>query len=148
MAEQIPVTVENFVEAETARMMTDIQGLGGGVNRWGHHRGPTPLDQQTVIRMNRDTLYSFAVVDLAAGATVTMPDAGDRYASMMFVNQGHHINRIIHAPGEHELTSDELGSRYVLAAARILVDPDDPADIAAVNTLQDQMSLTAGSSDS
>jgi hypothetical protein len=145
MSGQIPVTVENFVVAETARMMTDIQGLAGGVNRWGHHRGPTPLDQQTVIRMNRDTLYSFAVVDLAHDATVTMPDTGDRYSSMMIVNQGHFVNRIIHEPGEHPLSTDELDTRYVLLATRILVDPDDPEDIAEVNALQDGLGLRAGS---
>lgn len=39
----------------------------GGLNRWQHSRTPTPLDQQPVIRMNRDTLYSSAVVDIREG---------------------------------------------------------------------------------
>ena len=33
----------------------------------------------------------------------------------------------------------------MLVAARILVDPDDPADLAAVHALQDQMTLSARS---
>ena len=37
-------------------------------------REPTPLDKQNVIRMNRDTLYSFTIVDISKGATVTMPE--------------------------------------------------------------------------
>jgi hypothetical protein len=77
MTDRSPVTVENFVRAETVRMFTDIMKGAGGINRWGHNRGPTPLDQQTVIRMSRDTLYSFAIVDLAEGAVVTMPDTGN-----------------------------------------------------------------------
>ena len=55
-------------------------------------REPADIDKQTVIRMNRDTLYSFAVFDLAAGpATVTLPDAGKRFMSMMVVNEDHRL---------------------------------------------------------
>jgi hypothetical protein len=147
MGASIPVTVENFVRAETARMMTDIQANSGGVNRWGHLRIPTPPDQQTVIRMNRDTLYSFAVADLASGVTVTLPDTGDRYSSMVVVNQDHYVNRVLHEPGEHVLTLDEYETRYVLLAFRILADPDDPADVEAANGLQDQLALKAGSAE-
>jgi hypothetical protein len=49
-----------------------------------------PLDQQTVIRMNRDTLYSGPSLDISAGATVTVPDAGVRYVSVMMVNEVHY----------------------------------------------------------
>ena len=65
MSEPVKVSVDNFVRAETARMMAALMAGAGGVNRFHHVRVPTPLDQQTVVRMNRDTLYSFAVVDLA-----------------------------------------------------------------------------------
>src|SRR5688572_1849431 len=126
MSDPERVTVENFVRAETLRMMTDIMRSAGGINRFGHLRGPTPLDQQTVIRMNRDTLYSFAIVDLAQDAVVTMPDTGERYSSMMVVNHDHYINGIFHEPGEHRLTADEFDTRYVLVGVRILVQPDDP----------------------
>ena len=39
-----------------------------------------------MIRPNRDTLYSAALVDISRGATLTRPDAGDRYLSVMVVN--------------------------------------------------------------
>jgi hypothetical protein len=139
------VTVETFVRAESNRMMVNLMTASGGINRWHHNRVPTPLDQQTVVRMNRDTLYSFAVVDLAEGATVTVPESGGRYASVMVVNQDHYINRVFHAPGEHELNVADLGTRYVLLAMRVLADPADPHDLAAANTVQDGLALTAGS---
>jgi hypothetical protein len=41
----------------------------------GFNRAPASIDEQTVIRLNRDTLYSFAVVNVAAGARLTLPDA-------------------------------------------------------------------------
>ena len=142
----IKVNADNFARAETHRMMADLQRDAGGVNRFAHNRAPAPVDRQTVIRMNRDTLYSFAVVDVSGGATLTVPEAGARYLSVMAVNEDHHINRVIHDPGTHELTADDLGSAYVVLAARTLVDPRDPDDLAAVAALQDQLRLdvTAG----
>ena len=110
-------------------MFGDLQQGAGGINRFGHNREPTPIDRQTVIRMNRDTLYSFAIVDISSGATVTVPDSGDRYQSMMVVNQDHYINGIFHKPGEYELTLAEFDTPYVALAARILVDPADPDDV-------------------
>jgi hypothetical protein len=139
------VNVTNFERAETDRMFAAIQAQAGGVNQLFHNRVPTPVDRQTVIRMNRDTLYSGAIVDISAGATIVVPDAGRRYLSVMIVNQDHYINRVFHKPGHYDLTVDEFGTPYVLAAARVLVDPADPADVAAVNALQDQFSLQASS---
>ena len=77
MSDHTKVSVDNFVWAETTRMMADLMANAGGVNRFHHVRMPTPLDQQTVVRMNRDTLYSFAVVDLADGAD------GTRYVTLV-----------------------------------------------------------------
>lgn len=137
------VTFENFARLESERMFAGIVASSGGTNVWSHFRAPTPIDQQTVIRMNRDTLYSAAVIDVSRGATITLPDAGDRYMSVMLVSADHYINRVLHDSGTHELTAADLGSDFVLAAARILVDPEDPADVSAVNALQDQISLTS-----
>ena len=139
------VTVDNFVRAESDRMFASFEADAGGVNRLKHNRAPTPIDHQPVIRMNRDTLYSGAVVDISAGATLRVPDAGGRYISVMVVNQDHYINRIFHERGEYRLTVDEFETPWVAVAARILVDPGDPDDVAAVNALQDQITLEAAS---
>ena len=95
--------------------------------------------------MNRDTLYSFAVVDVSQGSTLTIPDAGDRYLSVMVVNQDHYVNRVFHDPGEHSIGVDEFDTPWVMVAARILVDPADAGDVATVNALQDGLALAAGS---
>jgi hypothetical protein len=142
---KVAVNVDNFVRAETDHMFAAIARDAGGVNRWNHNRGPTPLEHQPVIRMNRDTLYSAAVIDIRDGATITVPEAGDRYLSVMVLNQDHFVNAVIHEPGVHELTVESFDTDYVVAAARILVNPADPADIAAVNALQDAFELDAGS---
>ena len=140
-----PVNVDNFARAETDRMMHDLQRDAGGVNRFLHNRAPADVSKQTVIRLNRDTLYSFAVVDISAGATLTLPDAAGRYLSAMVVNQDHYIDAIFHDAGEYELTVEQFGTPYVVVAVRTLVDPADADDIAAVARLQDQLALEARS---
>ncbi|WP_382305433.1 DUF1214 domain-containing protein [Herbiconiux sp. UC225_62] len=98
-----------------------------------------------MIRLNRDTLYSFAIVDISQGASFTIPDYGDRYLSAMVVNADHYINRTFHSPGKHQLAVEEFGSPYVAIAIRILVDPANPDDIAAVAAIQDQIEITSNS---
>jgi len=139
------ITVDNFERAETNAMFASIGAGAGGVNTWWHFRQPTPLDRQTVIRMNQDTLYSSALVDISEGATITIPDAGDRYLSVMVIDQDHYIKRVIHDAGDYELTTAEFDSPFVLVAARTLVDPADPADVAEVNALQDGFGVVAAS---
>jgi hypothetical protein len=111
----------------------------GGTNRFVHNRVPTPIDKQNVIRMNRDTLYSQGVFNISQGATVTLPEAGDRYMSVMVINEDHYINRVFSEPGSYDLTVDEFGSEFVAVFMRMFVDPDDPDDVAAVNALQDEL---------
>jgi hypothetical protein len=139
------VNVDNFARAETDRMFADLQRDAGGVNVLAHNRAPASVDHQTVIRMNRDTLYSFAVVDITAGATVTVPEHGDRYVSVMIVNQDHYVNEIIHEAGDHHLSLDRHETPYVAVAVRVLVDPSDAADVDRVIAVQDGFGLVAGS---
>ena len=85
---------------------------------------PAPLDQQTVIRLNRDTLYSAGVFDLDAGpVTITLPDSGQRFMSLQVINEDHYTPAVIYQPGSHTFTRDSVGTRYMVAAFRTLVDP-------------------------
>src|SRR5690606_2484724 len=137
----IRVNVDNFVRAETARMLADIQTGAGGVNTFRHNREPAPIDEQTVIRLNRDTFYSFAVVDLASGGRPSMPAPGDRYVSSRAADGDPTIHEAPPRAGPFGLDADRAGTRYALVAVRTLVASDDPNDIAAVSALQDQYHL-------
>ncbi len=127
-------------------MFASFAAQAGAVNVLQHNRAPTPVEHQPVIRMNRDTLYSAGIVDISEGATLVIPDGGRRYVSVMVVNQDHYINRVFHEPGRYALTVDEFDTPWVAVAARVLVDPADEDDVAAVNALQDQFDVEAGSS--
>jgi hypothetical protein len=141
----VSVNVETFARAESDRMFASFATDAGGVNRLTHHRAPTPIEHQPVIRMNRDTLYSAAVVDISEGATLMIPDRGRRYVSVMVVNQDHYINRVFHEPGQHLLTVEEFDTPWVAVAARVLVDPANQDDVAAVNALQDRFAVESAS---
>lgn len=95
--------------------------------------------------MNRDTIDSAAIVDIGKWGTLTLPDAGERYLSVMIVNEDHYINKVIHEAGEHQLTVGEYGTPYVSLAVRTLINASDPADIKKANALQDQLKLVAKS---
>ncbi len=126
-----PITIDNFVRAESDTAIRNIHNKFG-LGKFGHLRAPTPLDNQTIIRMNRDTLYSPAVVDLSTPATVILPDAGGRYMTLHVVNQDHYMFEVS-KPGRHELTQERVGSRYASLTVLLFVDANNPEDIAAAN---------------
>lgn len=137
----VRVTVDNFKQAETDNYFTKF-AKDGGFGKIAHERGLAPIDKQTVIRMNRDTLYSFGVFDLEAGeVTVTLPDAGKRFLSVQVINEEHYATDVIYAAGPHTLSKDKIGTRYVCLAIRIFVNPASEADLNAVHALQDAIKV-------
>ena len=111
----IPVTVDNFIRAESDLYFSAVALKEDGFGRFEHHRELSPIDAQTIIRMNRDTLYSAAVFDLDAGlVTITLPDAKGRFMSMQTISQDEYSPPAIYAAGPHVLTREKIGTRYVL----------------------------------
>ena len=97
-----------------------------------------PIEHQAVIRANRDTLYSAGVFDLEAGAvTITLPDPGKRFMSMIVIDEDHYALQTVYAPGAFTFSKANVQTRYVLLGVRTFVDPQDPQDVAAVHALQD-----------
>ncbi len=140
------VTQETYVRAETDRQFGIVAKMAGGVNQLFHFRRPTPLDRQNIVRMNRDTLYSMAVVDTSKGATISVPAVpSGRYASVYLVDNDHYCPLVIYDSGTHELPRD---TKYLGVGLRIQVfDPKDADEIALVNALQDQFVIRANSAD-
>jgi para-nitrobenzyl esterase len=115
---------------------------GGGLGKLSHRRAPASIDAQDVVRMNRDTLYSSGVFDLDAGpVTVTLPDPGKRFMSMLVVSQDHYAIDVVYGPGRFAYDRDKVGTRYAFLLVRTLANPEDPQDIAAANRLQDAIGV-------
>lgn len=84
----VAVNIDNFARAESDMYFASTIKLAGGIGRFDHRRELMPIDAQAVVRANRDTLYSAAVLDLDAGpATITLPDAGERFMSLMGLDE-------------------------------------------------------------
>jgi hypothetical protein len=141
----IPVTVENFNRAESDLYFSAIVKKDG-FGKFEFTRTPSLIEAQTVVRMNRDTLYGAAVFDLDAGpVTIALPDAGKRFISMQLINEDQYSPAVYYS-GTHILTREQIGTRYVLVANRILVDPNNPKDIQAGVALQDAIKVSQQSS--
>jgi len=141
-AEPTLVSPDNFARAESDLYFGNVV-KDGGFGTFFHIRELTPIDHQIVIRANRDTLYSAAVFDLDAGpVTVTLPDPGARFMSMQVIDEDHYTHEVIYSAGDYALNRERIGTRYVLAAVRTLVDPNDPADLTMVHRLQNAIAVT------
>lgn len=140
-AEAVPVTPDNFIRAESD-MYFAVEVAGSALGKLQNRREMMPIDRQTVIRSNRDTLYSSAVFDLDAGpVTVSMPDAGTRFMSLVVIDEDHYVPFIAHGKGSHTFTREQIGTRYMLVGVRTLVNSEDPADLRAVHALQDAIAV-------
>lgn len=138
----IAVTADNFPRAESDLYFGNVV-KDGGFAKFNHNRMPAPIDNQTVIRLNRDTLYSAAIFDLDAGpVTITLPDAGKRFMSMQVINQDEYTPMVVYGKGTYTLTKEKVGTRYVAVAVRTLVDPQSPQDLDEVHKLQDAMKVS------
>jgi uncharacterized protein (TIGR03066 family) len=137
----VPVTAENFRRAESDLYFAAVVKKDG-FGKFEHNREPTPIDKQTVIRMNRDTLYSGAVFDLDAGpVTITLPDAGKRFLSMQVIDEDQYVLAVVYGAGKYTYTREQIGTRYVLMAVRTLIDPANPKDLEEVHKLQDAIKV-------
>jgi hypothetical protein len=132
------VTADNFNRAETDLYFASAAKEAGGVGKFHHRRDVMPVDKQTVVRANRDTLYSSAVFDLDAGpVTVTLPDPGSRFMSMMVIDEDQYAAGVVYGKGRYTYTKERLGTRYIMIAVRTLVNTTDPEDLKHARALQD-----------
>ncbi|WP_433706257.1 DUF1254 domain-containing protein [Paraburkholderia sacchari] len=142
-SDTVPVTVDNFNRAESDMYFAESAKAAGGIGKLGHHREIMSIDKQTVIRANRDTLYSSGVFDLDAGpVTVNLPRTGGRFMSMIVINEDQYAIETVYAPGTFTLSKDKVGTRYVMLGFRTFVNPDDPEDLPKVHALQDEIKVS------
>jgi hypothetical protein len=132
------VTPDNFNRAESdlyfKKKVDD--GMFGKIV---HVREPASIDKQLIVRMNRDTLYSFGVFDLTQPVTIIKPDSGKRFQSMVVLNEDQYVKQVEYKGGEYVLSSKSIGTRYVQVAFRTFVDPSNPEDVKAAHALQDKI---------
>ena len=130
------VTAFNYVRAETDVQMKGYIESYNSFGKFDHFRQPYDVDNQVTVSGNRDTLYSVGVFDLRSPVTVTLPETGGRYQSLMIVSQDHSIWSF-YGPRTGTLTEEKVGTRYVFLALRTFMDPNDKQDMKEAYRLQD-----------
>jgi hypothetical protein len=92
--------------------------------------------------MNRDTYYSFAVVDVSAGASITIPSLPDgKYVSVQPVTMDHRIQPMSYGSGTFELAT-HFGTHLYL-----VIRLDNTLSESEANAIQDGMAITAVSAE-
>jgi hypothetical protein len=99
----VPVTADNFPRAESDLYFSNIV-KDGGFGKFLHRREPAAIDNQAVIRLNRDTLYSAGVFDLDAGpVTITLPDAANRFMAMQVIDEDQYTSEVVYGASSRTL---------------------------------------------
>jgi len=121
----------------------NMKAFGVSFGKFFHLRKPTTPDNQPVIRMNQDTLYSATVLDLSKPVKITLPEVGGRYMSMHVVNQDHYMF-VKSKPGTYELTEDLIGTRFAYVTIRTFYNVSDPDDLPKAHEAQDKLEISGG----
>jgi hypothetical protein len=74
--------------------------------------------------------------------TIALPDAGNRFMTMIVIDEDHYVPMVAYGAGTHTLDRKTIGTRDAFAAVRILVDPRDPQDLTKVRALQDAVPVS------
>jgi hypothetical protein len=135
------VTMDNFAKKETHLMFHGIMQLTGGIGEIFHYPVVTPIDKQAVVRSNRDTLYSGAVLDLTEPVILNLPDTDGRYLTALVINEGHYAPIVFSGEGSFVLSQEIAGSRYASILIRTMVDAESPEDMAIVHELQKKITI-------
>jgi hypothetical protein len=103
------VNWDNYVVAETDWYFNGVQQKVG-VNTWMHD-DPVSIDNQQVIRSNRDVVYSIAIVDVSEGATFTVPAIGPRnklFQIIHIIDENHLFHKVVRRGESVTINADDL----------------------------------------
>lgn len=117
------ITLDNYVAAETELNFTRVASQAG-INTFLHKEAVT-MENQEVIRSNRDVLYSLAVVDVREGATFTVQDSG-RYQVIHIIDENHLFHQVVNEGELFHVSKDDLsGGEYVYLLSRTKIIGND-----------------------
>ena len=138
----VKVTRENYPTVETSRQFVIQIKNAGGINNLYNFDGIAKVNNQPIIRLNQDTVYSMGVVDASKGATITIPDVGDRFISVTFVDSDHYVHAAKYGAGTYDLPRD---TDYIYVNVRIGSETGSAEEDAIIAKLQDKLVVKANS---
>jgi hypothetical protein len=120
----LPVTYDNYNQAETARNFNNWVSLGGN-NKMLHLPELSPVGKDApTIRMNLDTLYSVGVYDNDGEMEVTIPES-NVFQSIMILDTDGYTPFYLTEPGTYPIEHD---SDTLFIAARTTIEDRHSAE--------------------
>lgn len=123
----IPVTLDNYVQAETDWNFLGQQAQAD-INAWTHNDVVTE-ETQTIIRSNADVMYSLALVDVSEGVTFSIPERESGALQLIqYIDENHLTHGVIYAGQSVHVTPDDLTSGeyvYILARTKVTADLEE-----------------------
>lgn len=134
------VTIQNYQRAETHYFMKGRvdDGMFGKVFIMDQ---PTTADNQKVVRANGDVLFCYSILDLNEPATLTLPESNGRFMELRVFNEDHYLKTLDYSPGEYHFTKENMNTRYIHIAIRILADVNSSEDLLEAQNLQKAIKL-------
>ena len=141
---KLVVTRDNFVVAETDRYFTELT-KSNPVNTIRHSRSFSNVENQVVIRENKDCLYSHAVVDVSKGAVIKNPP-WDKYSIIQVIDEHEYSFAHLYPGDSIKITPDmvSMGS-YVWLNIRTEVRPENGDGFYDAHKHQDAYVIEAAS---
>jgi hypothetical protein len=102
---------DNYVAAETDWYINGVQKRVG-TNVWIHD-DPVSMDNQQVIRSNRDVVYSIAIVDVSEGATFSVPAAGpdnNAFQIIHIMDENHLLHTVVRRGETISINASDLSA--------------------------------------
>ena len=128
------ITKDNYVVAETDWNFTKQQ-KAQKVNTFTHNP-PVSIENQDIIRSNRDVMYSLAVVDISEGATFTVPER-DAFQAIHIMDENHLSHFVVKVGESKVITKDDVtGGTHVYLLARTKITDNIEESLAAQRALK------------
>ena len=146
----VTVTPDNFIHADSTRSyLKELDQSNGKVNVVRPVREFTNADNQDVIRMNRDTLYTRVILDVKGGASITVKKY-DGYQNINVIDINH--SQVASLTGDGVLKIDESmlsegHHAYVIVRTGLLRDLSEKNMMAEAHKAQDNISISVNSSE-
>ena len=145
----VVVTNNNFIHADSIRAyLKELGKTKGKVNVIRPMRVFANTDNQDVIRMNSDTLYTRIILDVKGGATVTTKPY-DGFQNIMVLDPNHSEIKTLMGAGTVKVDESMLTEghhAYIIIRTGMLRDLSEKEMFAAAHKAQDNISITYNSS--
>lgn len=136
------MTAMAFQQAEQDTVLAGFQHVAG-INNFMHWDGLTKAHNRWVVSVNNDTIYSMATVNASEGFSVKIPDVGDRFLSMMVMDQNHTFASYTYGGGTFTWSADDIDTDFVVVGLRIGTDGTDADAKYVANNIQAKASIIA-----